>query len=68
VGKKIKLPSPTTGSKLREYQLKIHELFGPRVPDVFDDPEVLEPIYREASTRFDDRLEHHTQRLLNAQK
>ena len=64
VGVPIKLPSFKTGSGLKKYQLPIHELYGPRIPDVFDDPEIIDPVMAHASKRFDDRLEYHTSRLL----
>ncbi len=66
VGKKMALPSPRKGGPLRPYQLPVHELYGPRIPDIFDDPEILEKVFKEASTRFDDRLAHHTSRLLES--
>jgi len=64
VGKKMVLPSPETGSALMPYQLKIKERYGPRIPDVFDDPEIMVPTLQHASKRLDDRLEYHTNRLM----
>jgi hypothetical protein len=64
VGKRMTLPSPKTGSKLRPFQLKIRELYGPRVPDVFDDPDIIEPVMANASIRMDARLKHHTDRMI----
>jgi len=64
IGVRRTLPSFTTGSQLKKYQLPIHELYGPRIPDVFDDPEIIDPVMAHASKRFDDRLEYHTNRLL----
>jgi hypothetical protein len=64
VGKKMKLPSPEKNSGLRKFQLKITERYGPRIPDVFDDPEIMGPVMEHASKRYDDRLEYHTNRLL----
>jgi hypothetical protein len=68
VGKRRVLPSPKQKGyrgSLEELQLPIHELYGPRVPDIFDDPDIIQPVLANASTRFDDRLEHHTNRLLD---
>lgn len=64
-GKYKTLPSPQVGSSLRKYQLKITERYGPRVPDVLKQDEVLGPILQEASDRYDARLEYHTDRLLD---
>ena len=69
VGKRMKLPTPLAKgqwSPLREYQLPMEERHGPRVPDVFYDDKVMDPVLANASVRFDDRLEHHTQRLLDS--
>jgi hypothetical protein len=65
VGKRMVLPSPYTGSKLTKYQLKITERYGPRIPDIFDDADIINPTMANASIRFDDRLEYHTERLLD---
>ena len=65
VGRRRVLPSPSMGSALREYQLPMKELYGPRVPDIFDDDNIMNPVLENASSRFDDRLEYHTQRLLD---
>jgi hypothetical protein len=64
VGKKRKLPSPDKHSALLPYQLKITERFGPRVPDVMKEDSVMGPILQEASDRYDNRLEYHTEQLL----
>jgi len=64
VGVKIKLPAPSKATGLRKYQLPIRELYGPRIPDVFDDADIMTPILANASKRFDDRLKHHTDRLM----
>ncbi|MCP4714524.1 MAG: hypothetical protein GY868_05350 [Deltaproteobacteria bacterium] len=53
-------------SGLSEYQLPIEELYGPRVPDVFDDPEIMAPVFAEANVRLQARLEHHTNRLIES--
>jgi hypothetical protein len=60
----MKLPSVSVGGRLKKYQLPIHELYGPRIPDVFDDPEIIDPVLANASKRFDARLDYHTNRLL----
>ena len=65
VGRRQTLPSPDRWSPLWPYQLPINQLFGPRVPDVFKEDDVMNPILEEASTRYDNRLEYHTQRLLD---
>lgn len=65
VGKKRKLPSPDKHSPLWPYQLHMTERFGPRVPDVFKQDAVMKPYLQEASDRYDDRLEYHTNRLLD---
>jgi hypothetical protein len=64
VGRRMKLPSTQRGDFLRKYQLPIHELYGPAVPAVFDDPEIMSPVLDNASVRLSTRLEHHTQRLM----
>jgi len=70
-GKQIKIPSPKKRSgeqilnKEHNFQLGIRELYGPRVPDVFDDPDVMNPTLQHADERFSDRLEYHTGRLLD---
>ena len=64
VGKRRVLPSPKTGSPLVPYQLKITERYGPRVPDIFDDPDIINPTLKHASKRFDDRLDYHADRLM----
>jgi ribosomal protein S17E len=58
------LPPPTKDSALRKYQLPIEQLYGPRIPDIFDDNDIMQPVLANASKRFDERLEHHTTRLL----
>ena len=58
------LPPPTLDSGLRKYQLPIEELYGPKVPDIFDDDDIMNPVLLHASKRFDDRLNYHTDRLL----
>jgi hypothetical protein len=63
-GKYKTLPPPTLGSPLDPYQLPIEELFGPRIPDIFDDEDIMQPVLAHASKRFDDRLNHHTTQLL----
>ena len=65
IGKYKTLPSPVVGSSLRKYQLKIEERYGPRVPDVLKLDKVLGPILQEASDRYDDRLNYHTDRILD---
>ena len=64
VGKRIKLPPPNLGSLLNKYQLPIKELYGPRIPDIFDDDDIIDTVLLHASKRFDDRLDYHTDRLL----
>ena len=70
-GVRMKLPSPEkrSGEQILKgegnFQLPIHELYGPRVPDVFDDPGVMNPTLEDADTRFSDRLDYHTERLLD---
>jgi len=65
VGKRMKLPSPFgVYDKLTKFQLPLEELYGPRVEDILDDDEIMNPTLEHASQRFDDRLEYHTERLL----
>ena len=44
----------------------IHELYGPPIPDIFDDADIIKPAMKHASERLDARLEHHTNRLIDA--
>ena len=65
VGRRMKLPSPFgVYDKLTKFQLPIEELYGPRIEDILDNDEIINPILDHASQRFDDRLEYHTERLL----
>lgn len=72
IGKYAK-PAPPTGFRSGEmkslgistFQLPIHELWGPRIPDVMNDDDVMGPILQEASDRYDDRLKYHIDRLLD---
>ena len=72
IGKYAK-PAPPTGFRSGEmkelgistFQLPIHELWGPRIPDVMDDDDVMGPILENTSKNYDDRLKYHTDRLLD---
>ena len=70
VGKRTTVPSPRarSGEEIRggysTFQLPIHELYGPRVPDIFDDNDIMDLVLKGASLRFDKRLEHYTTRML----
>ncbi len=67
VGVKRKLPTWEKGSGIeKKIQLPINELYGPRIPDIFDDPEIMAPVFAEANIRLQDRLEHHTNRLIKS--
>ena len=52
------------GAVPRKYKLPIHELYGPRVPDILDDPEIMGPVMENANKRLNDRLNHHVDRAL----
>jgi hypothetical protein len=47
-----------------QYALPIRELYGPRISDIFDDPEIMQPVMVSANERLQARLEHHTNRLV----
>jgi hypothetical protein len=70
VGKKTKVPSPVKRSGEQKlaggttFQLPIHELYGPRVPDIFDDNDIMDLVLQGTSLRFNKRLDYHTNRLL----
>lgn len=67
VGKRIVLPSwdaSRAGAALRRLQLPIRQLYGPRVPDIFDDDEIMTAAMSNADVRMKDRLNYHTNRLL----
>ena len=71
VGKKRKVPSPRrrSGEEIAagsgNFQLPIHELYGPRVPDWFDDADVIDIVIIGSGVRLQKRLEYHTERLLD---
>jgi len=70
VGKRTKVPSPErrSGEQIKmgvtTFQLPIHELYGPRVPDIFDDNDIMDLVLSGASLRFQKRLDYHTNRLI----
>ena len=64
-GRRRALPSPSTGSMLREYQLPIRQLYGPAVPAIFDDDDIMGPTLSNADVRMAERLNYHTDRLLD---
>jgi hypothetical protein len=66
VGVKRKVPTWEKGDPRNKFRLKIVERYGPRVPDVFDDTEIMAQTMKEASIRFDARLKHHTDRMIAA--
>jgi len=49
-----------------EYALPIEELYGPAIADIFDDPDIINPVLANANVRLQARLEHHTNRLIDA--
>jgi len=51
-----------------KYSLPIFELWGPRIPDIFDDPDIMEPVLKNANVRLQERLEHHTNQLIESAK
>lgn len=72
VGKRTKVPSPQkrSGEMIRggvsTFQLPIHELYGPRVPDLLANDEVFDIVLRGANVRFQKRLEYQTNRLIES--
>ncbi len=72
VGKRTKVPSPTkrSGEMIRggvsTFQLPLHELYGPRVPDLLLDDDVFDVVLQGTNVRFQKRLEHHTARMMQA--
>ena len=69
VGKRMKLPSPDNKrgiyGGLTKYQLPIEELYGPRVEDILDNDDIIQQTLAHASIRFTDRLNYHTDRLID---
>lgn len=67
-GKRVKIPSPPERAidAGATFQLPIRELFGPRIPDIFDDDEIMDVVLTKAGIRFQKRLEHHTNRLIDS--
>lgn len=71
VGKRMVLPSPkhrhpaVVKQGLEALQLPVNVLYGPRVPDVYDDPDIIDPVLANAKIRFQNRLEHHVQRMID---
>lgn len=65
VGKPRRVPtwkSPHPGEK---YRLDLHELYGPPIPEIYDDPEIIGPTMINANIRLQARLEYHTGRLID---
>jgi hypothetical protein len=56
------------GALPAKYTLPIKELYGPRVPDVMDDPEIMQPVMAHANERLQARLNHHVDYALKNAK
>ena len=69
VGKRTKVPTGRkAGEQATTFQLPIHELYGPRVPDVLTKDAVMGPILLEAARYLEERLDYHVDRLLGKAK
>jgi len=44
----------------------IHELYGPPISEVFDDDDIIKPTLANANIRLQDRLNYHTNQLLES--
>jgi hypothetical protein len=53
------------GDPLNPYRY-IHELYGPAIPDIFDDKDVIDPAIKEADVRLQARLEYHMAQFIEA--
>lgn len=51
-----------------DYSLPINELYGPPIPDIFDDNDIMKPTLAEANARLQARLEYHMKRFIEAAK
>ena len=71
-GKRTKVPSPRARSReeilrgVTTFQLPLHELYGPRVPDLLADSDVFDLVLQGADVRFQKRLEYETNRLMES--
>ena len=52
--------------KSTKYALPINELYGPAIADIYDDADIIKPVMANANVRLQARLEHHTNRLIEA--
>jgi hypothetical protein len=74
VGKRTAIPPPRARSGyeiahgIGNFQLPIHELYGPRVPDVLTKESVMTPILLEAAQYLEKRLDYHIDQLLEKAK
>lgn len=65
VGMRRTLPSPKgKNDPMRKFQLPIKQLYGPAVPDIFNDDDIMAAAMSNADVRMNDRLKYHTDRLL----
>ena len=54
-----------TGGMTAENSSKIHQLMGDAPPQMIDNPEVLDPLSTSTAEKFQERLDHEVERLLN---
>jgi hypothetical protein len=52
----------------RIYRLPVAEKFGPRVPDIMSNDEVMTPVLKSAGVRLHDRINHELEYELNKHK
>lgn len=62
--KKRQVQPWATGHKYAKYRLKIHELYGPPISEIYDDPDIINPVLADANLRLQARLEYHTQKMI----
>jgi hypothetical protein len=52
------------GHKYAKFRLPIHELYGPPIAEIYNDPDIINPVMTDANTKLQARLEYHTGRLI----
>lgn len=66
IGKKTKVPSPAKrpNGVISTFQLPLHILYGPRVPDLLANEGVFDIVLIGSRVRFQNNLEYETNRLM----
>ena len=63
VGKPRRVPTWKSPHPGEIYRLDLHELYGPPIPEIYNDPEIIGPTMTDANARLQARLKYHTDRL-----